>query len=152
MSLSNLAVVWSSSTQVNAGAQHAGFASLTEGERAAAHALVDESISELAASQRFGPAARAQGETTVSLDAEGNLIEVGPDGEVTDLREQGCVTDVCCSGHRPRITPLEALEPAGRPHGHDRPHMGPTWAPCGAHPNPTEGRRWAPLGWPLREE
>jgi hypothetical protein len=56
------------------------FAGLDAKERAAAHALVDARIAELAASQSFGRAARAEGQTTVSLDDEGNLVEIAADG------------------------------------------------------------------------
>lgn len=58
----------------------AQFSSLTDEERVAAHAMVDARISELAASQSFGPAARAEGHSTVSLDEDGNLIEIAADG------------------------------------------------------------------------
>jgi hypothetical protein len=58
----------------------APFSSLTPDERAAAHALVDARIAERAAGERFGRAARAAGQTTVSLDDHGQLIEITPDG------------------------------------------------------------------------
>ena len=58
----------------------AQFATLSDDERTTAHALVDARIAELAASQSFGPAARADGQTTVSVDDHGNLIEIAPDG------------------------------------------------------------------------
>lgn len=61
-------------------AGEAPFAGLDADERAAAHALVDARIAELAANQSFGRAARAEGQTTVSLDDEGNLVEIGADG------------------------------------------------------------------------
>ena len=54
----------------------AQFSSLSGDERATAHALVDARIAELTASQSFGPAARADGQTTVSVDDDGNLIEI----------------------------------------------------------------------------
>jgi hypothetical protein len=56
------------------------FSSLGRDDRATAHALVDARIAELAVSQSFGPAARAEGQTTVSVDDDGNLIEIAPDG------------------------------------------------------------------------
>lgn len=56
------------------------FSVLSGGERVAAHALVDGRISELAAAQSFGRGTRAQGHTTVSLDDDGNLVEVAADG------------------------------------------------------------------------
>lgn len=61
-------------------AGQAQFSSLTDDERVVAHAMVDARISELAAAQSFGAAARDEGHSTVSLDEEGNLIEIGPDG------------------------------------------------------------------------
>ena len=56
------------------------FAELDDDERDTANALVDARIAELAASQSFGPASRADGQTTVSIDDDGNLIEIAPDG------------------------------------------------------------------------
>lgn len=56
------------------------FASLTPTERVAAHALIDARIGELAAAQSFGAAVRAEGQATVSLDEDGNLIEIAADG------------------------------------------------------------------------
>lgn len=56
------------------------FTTLSVEERPAAHALIDADIAERAAKQRFGPAARAAGHTTVSVDDDGNLIEIGPGG------------------------------------------------------------------------
>ncbi|MBW3664962.1 MAG: ParD-like family protein [Actinobacteria bacterium] len=61
-------------------AGQAQFSSLTDDERVAAHAMVDARISELAAAQSFGAAARDEGHSTVSLDEDGNLIEIGADG------------------------------------------------------------------------
>lgn len=61
-------------------AGEAQFSSLTPDERTAAHALVDGRIAERVAGERFGRAARAAGQSTVSLDDEGNLIEISPDG------------------------------------------------------------------------
>ena len=56
------------------------FAVLGTEERAAAHAVIDASIGLRVAQQRFGPDARKAGQTTVSLDKEGNLIEIAPNG------------------------------------------------------------------------
>lgn len=56
------------------------FSALTGEERVAAHALVDARISELAAAQSFGATTRDEGYPTVSLDEDGNLVEIGPDG------------------------------------------------------------------------
>jgi hypothetical protein len=61
-------------------AGEAQFSSLDPDERTAAHALIDARIAERAAGERFGRAARAAGQTTVSLDDDGNLIEITPDG------------------------------------------------------------------------
>lgn len=58
----------------------APFSSLTETERTSAHGLVDARIAELAATQSFGAAARAEGHSTVSLDDDGNLIKIAADG------------------------------------------------------------------------
>lgn len=58
----------------------AQFAGLSGDERTVAHALVDARIAELAAAQSFGSAARTDGQTTVSVDDDGHLIEVAPDG------------------------------------------------------------------------
>jgi len=56
------------------------FTTLNVDERLAAHSIVDAQIAERAASERFGPAARAAGQTTVSLDDDGNLVEISPGG------------------------------------------------------------------------
>jgi hypothetical protein len=56
------------------------FSSLNAEQRVAAHALVDADISQRAATERFGPAARAAGQTTVSLDDDGHLVEITPGG------------------------------------------------------------------------
>lgn len=56
------------------------FSNLTSEERVAAHALVDAHIAELAASQSFGPAARAERQTTVAAGDGGELVEIAPDG------------------------------------------------------------------------
>jgi len=56
------------------------FSSLDAAERLAAHALVDARIGERAAAERFGAAARSAGQTTVSLDDEGRLVETSPGG------------------------------------------------------------------------
>lgn len=66
-------------------AGEAPFANLDADERAAAHALVDARIGELAANQSFGRAARAEGQTTVSLDDDGNLVEITADGTSRQL-------------------------------------------------------------------
>ena len=56
------------------------FSTLDPTERVAAHALVDARIGGRAAKARFGSAARTAGQTTVSLDDEGRLIEISPGG------------------------------------------------------------------------
>lgn len=58
----------------------AQFSTLTPEERTVAHATIDARIAERAAKERFGPAARKAGRVTVSIDEEGNLIEIAPDG------------------------------------------------------------------------
>lgn len=63
-----------------AAAGDAQFSTLTREERAVAHALVDARIAERAAKERFGSAARTAGQTTVSIDDDGNLIEIAPGG------------------------------------------------------------------------
>lgn len=64
--------------QVAAG--EAQFSTLSPQERAVAHATIDARTAERAAAERFGPAARVAGQTTVSIDHEGHLIEIAPDG------------------------------------------------------------------------
>ena len=61
-------------------AGEAQFTALSSEERTAAHAVIDAQIAAGVAQQRFGPAARTSGQTTVSLDSEGNLIEITTDG------------------------------------------------------------------------
>ena len=56
------------------------FSTLTDDERTLAHATIDARIAERAARERFGPAARKAGEITVSLDDDGRLVEIAPDG------------------------------------------------------------------------
>jgi len=66
-------------------AGHEQFSTLGAEERAAAHALIDADMAERVARDRFGPAARAAGQTTVSLDDNGTLIEISPDGTRRNL-------------------------------------------------------------------
>jgi len=61
------------------------FSALDSDERETAHALIDAQIAERASSQRFGPAARAAGHATVSLDDDGNLIEITAEGNIRRL-------------------------------------------------------------------
>lgn len=56
------------------------FAALSGHERTVAHAMIDARIAERVAEQRFGPAARKAGRVTVSVDDDGTLIEIAPDG------------------------------------------------------------------------
>ncbi|MBK5223090.1 MAG: hypothetical protein JJE52_09475 [Acidimicrobiia bacterium] len=63
-----------------AAAGEAQFVSLTADERSAAHAHIDARISERANASRFGSAARSAGQTTVSIDDDGNLVEITPGG------------------------------------------------------------------------
>ena len=63
---------------VAAGAEQ--FSSLDDTERVAAHAIVDAQIAARASKQRFGPDVRTAGQTTVSLDDQGNLVEIAPGG------------------------------------------------------------------------
>lgn len=63
----------------------AQFSTLAVEERDVAHAAIDARIATRVAKERFGPAARAAGHTTVALDDEGNLVEIGPDGGRREL-------------------------------------------------------------------
>ena len=56
------------------------FSTLGPDERTVAHATIDARMAERAAEERFGPAARKAGQVTVSLDDDGNLVEIAPDG------------------------------------------------------------------------
>lgn len=61
-------------------AGEAQFSTLTPDERTVAHATIDARIAERVATQRFGRDARRAGQVTVSIDDDGNLIEIAPDG------------------------------------------------------------------------
>jgi hypothetical protein len=61
------------------------FSVLSADERVAAHALVDAGIAERAAKQRFGRDLRASGQTTVSVDDDGKVVEIAPDGTRTKI-------------------------------------------------------------------
>jgi hypothetical protein len=63
----------------------AQFSTLTPEERGVAHATIDARIAERAAAQRFGTDARTAGQVTVSIDDDGNLIEIAPDGSRRSL-------------------------------------------------------------------
>ena len=58
----------------------AQFSTLAPPEQAIAHATIDARIAERVAEQRFGLAARKAGQVTVSIDDDGTLIEISPDG------------------------------------------------------------------------
>ncbi len=58
----------------------AQFSTLDPDERTVAHAMVDARIAERIAKERFGSAARKAGRVTVSIDDDGTLIEIAPDG------------------------------------------------------------------------
>jgi len=66
-------------------AGEAAFTTLTPDERRTAHALIDAQIAERVAEERFGRAARAAGQITVSIDDDGNLVEIAPDGTTRRL-------------------------------------------------------------------
>ncbi len=66
-------------------AGEAQFSTLGPDERGTAHALVDAEIAERVARQRFGPAARAAGHTTVSIDGDGRLVEISAEGTTRRL-------------------------------------------------------------------
>lgn len=61
-------------------AGEAQFSSLDAVERNLAHATIDARIAERVAEQRFGPMARKAGQTTVSMDDDGTVVEIAPDG------------------------------------------------------------------------
>lgn len=61
-------------------AGEAQFSTLDPQERETAHSIIDAEIAERVANERFGPAARMAGRTTVSLDDDGNLIEIPAQG------------------------------------------------------------------------
>ncbi len=58
----------------------AQFSMLASEERTIAHATVDARMAERVAATSFGLAARKAGQVTVSIDDDGTLVEVGPDG------------------------------------------------------------------------
>lgn len=61
-------------------AGEAQFTSLGLEERAIAHAIIDGRIAERAATVSFGEVARKPGQVTVSIDDDGNIVEIAPDG------------------------------------------------------------------------
>lgn len=58
----------------------AQFSTLAPDERTVAHASIDARIAERVGRQRFGPDARQAGRVTVSIDDDGTLVEIAPEG------------------------------------------------------------------------
>lgn len=58
----------------------AQFSTLTADERTVAHATIDARIAERVARERFGLVARKAGRVTVSIEDDGTLVEIAPDG------------------------------------------------------------------------
>ena len=58
----------------------AQFSELTSDERAVAHATIDARIARRVSDQSFGANRRKAGQVTVSVDDDGNVIEISPDG------------------------------------------------------------------------
>lgn len=56
------------------------FSALTPEESSVAHATIDARMAERAAKRQFGRDARRAGRATVSIDDDGNLIRIDPDG------------------------------------------------------------------------
>jgi hypothetical protein len=63
----------------------AQFSTLTPDERIVAHASIDAAMAERVAAARYGPSARKAGHRTVSIDDDGNLVQIDPDGTRTLL-------------------------------------------------------------------
>jgi hypothetical protein len=61
------------------------FADLTADERVVAHAAIDADITDRVARVRFGDLARRAGQTTVSVDDDGRVVRIAPDGTRTVL-------------------------------------------------------------------
>ena len=66
-------------------AGHAPFTGLTDDERLVAHATIDANISTSANSISFADRLAARGVTTVSMDADGQMVRRQPDGTITLL-------------------------------------------------------------------
>ena len=58
----------------------AQFATLSPQEKVIAHAVIDARIAQRAVGVRLGAAVRRSGQATVSIDDDGNLVEITPDG------------------------------------------------------------------------
>ena len=58
----------------------AQFATLSPQEKVIAHAVIDARIAQRAVGVRLGATVRRSGQTTVSIDDDGNLVEITPDG------------------------------------------------------------------------
>lgn len=63
----------------------AQFSTLTESERVIAHARVDANIEQRAATTSLAELARLDGVTTVTMDDDGALVQISPDGTTTRL-------------------------------------------------------------------
>lgn len=63
----------------------AQFSTLTDDERVVAHAAIDAAMDERVAKARYGPARRRAGHRTVSIDADGQLVQIDADGTRTRL-------------------------------------------------------------------
>jgi hypothetical protein len=61
-------------------AGEAQFSTLDPEGRTVAHATIDARMAARVAEARFGPAARAAGQVTVSIDDDGTLVEIAADG------------------------------------------------------------------------
>jgi hypothetical protein len=61
-------------------AGEAQFSTLDPEDRTVAHATIDARMAARTAETRFGPAARAAGQVTVSIDDDGTLVEIAADG------------------------------------------------------------------------
>jgi hypothetical protein len=63
----------------------AQFAELTDAERVIAHARIDVAIEQRAAQTPLGELARLEGVTTVTMDDDGRLVKISPDGTTRRL-------------------------------------------------------------------
>lgn len=66
-------------------AGEAPFTGLTDDERLVAHAMIDANISTSANSVSFADRLAARGVTTVSMDADGQMVRRQPDGTTSVL-------------------------------------------------------------------
>ncbi len=63
----------------------AQFSDLMSDERAVAHATIDARIARRVSDQSFGANQRKVGQVTVSVDDDGQLVEISPDGSRRQL-------------------------------------------------------------------